>query len=231
MNGQNTQAPYWIAFGDVHERPQNAARIPGIREAAGVLVSGDLTNQGTATAFSRVMDALRSANPRLLAQIGNMDPENFTGLLERDGINLHRHVVNLTKDSGLLPVYAFGVGYSTPTPFGTPSEVQDTQIASWLEEVWSQVPEDAYTIAVIHNPPVHTACDRLASGAHVGSPAVRNFLKAAQPDLCIVGHIHESQAEDRIGKTVVLNPGMLDQGGYVRIDLTPDGLLGRIQTL
>ncbi|MGE4553897.1 MAG: metallophosphoesterase [Desulfovibrionaceae bacterium] len=229
MNGQD--AGYWIAFGDVHERPENAGRIPGIREAAGVLISGDMTNRGGTGALSRVLDAVRAANPRVLAQIGNMDPEDLTARLERDGANLHLQVVNLNDGSEMPPVYAFGVGYSTPTPFGTPSEVQDTQLEQWLEETWARVPDDAHTIAVIHNPPVHTMCDRLASGAHVGSPAVRRFLEAAQPDLCITGHIHESRAEDRIGRTVIVNPGMLAQGGYVRIDLTPDGPAARLLTL
>jgi Icc-related predicted phosphoesterase len=48
---------------------------------------------------------------------------------------------------------------------------------------------------------------------------VRAFLERVQPRLCVTGHIHESRAVDAIGKTVVINPGPLAAGGYVRIDI------------
>ena len=52
---------------------------------------------------------------------------------------------------------------------------------------------------------------------HVGSTAVREFIEEAQPDICLCGHIHESRAVDRIGRTVVVNPGALAGGGYVLV--------------
>ena len=68
---------------------------------------------------------------------------------------------------------------------------------------------------VSHNPPKDTACDIIPGGIHVGSTAVREFLEEAQPDICLCGHIHEARAMDRVGRTLVVNPGMLAQGGYV----------------
>lgn len=68
---------------------------------------------------------------------------------------------------------------------------------------------------VSHNPPKDTACDVIPGDVHVGSTAVREFLEEAQPDICLCGHIHEARAVDRVGRTVVVNPGALAQGGYV----------------
>jgi Icc-related predicted phosphoesterase len=44
---------------------------------------------------------------------------------------------------------------------------------------------------------------------------VRECIEKYQPELCLCGHIHESRAKDRIGRTPVINPGNLGSGGYV----------------
>jgi Icc-related predicted phosphoesterase len=49
----------------------------------------------------------------------------------------------------------------------------------------------------------------------VGSIAVRTFIEEKQPLLCVTGHIHESKGQDYIGRTLVLNPGMMKDGGYI----------------
>jgi len=59
----------------------------------------------------------------------------------------------------------------------------------------------------------------LPSGKNVGNTSVLEFIRRVQPDICLTGHIHEADSEDFIGKTKVLNPGMLCMGGYVRIRL------------
>ena len=77
-----------------------------------------------------------------------------------------------------------------------------------------------YKILVAHCPPYQTAIDRIHSGLHVGSHSVRSFIETYQPDLCISGHIHEAPGEDTIGRTHLINPGMLAQGGYVTVTCT-----------
>jgi Icc-related predicted phosphoesterase len=43
--------------------------------------------------------------------------------------------------------------------------------------------------------------------AHVGSSAVREIIQEVQPILSLHGHIHESRAAERIGRTLAINPG------------------------
>ncbi len=43
--------------------------------------------------------------------------------------------------------------------------------------------------------------------AHVGSTAVRQIIDEVQPLLSLHGHIHESRAAVRIGRTLAVNPG------------------------
>lgn len=204
----------WIAVGDIHEQPGNLGKIPGISTAKGVLVSGDLTNRGTAGAAREVLSDMRRYNPNVHAVIGNMDTERVLTYLQDEGANLHLNDVKLFDSPR---VGAIGVGYSTPTPFATPSEVEDKQIAKWLEQAWDlSMPYD-YVVGVIHNPPVDSTTDDLGGGNHVGSSAVRAFIKKHKPVVVITGHIHEAKSLDVIGSTTVINTGMLSHGGYARI--------------
>ena len=74
-----------------------------------------------------------------------------------------------------------------------------------------------YHFLVSHTPPFQTKTDKLLSGAHVGSTAVRTCIEQHQPLLCLTGHIHESRGQDNIGRTLILNPGMVKNGGYIEI--------------
>lgn len=214
---------YWIAFGDVHEDVDNLERIPGLREAEGLIVSGDLTNRGGAAAIKRVLDAVRAKNPKVLAQIGNMDTAEADAWLSGQGVNIHARARELAPGLGLM-----GVGFSTPTPFGTPSEASEDQIAAWLEQAHEAARDFPHLVAVIHTPPRNTATDLVGGKTPVGSTAVRAFLERVQPEVCITGHIHESKAEDLIGRTRIINPGMLAHGGYVRLDYDGGRLSARL---
>jgi Icc-related predicted phosphoesterase len=77
---------------------------------------------------------------------------------------------------------------------------------------------------VSHTPPVNTELDN-AGGRHVGSEKVREFIERCEPDLMLCGHVHEAKGQERIGKTVIVNPGML-RNGHALIDLGEDIKIG-----
>ena len=72
--------------------------------------------------------------------------------------------------------------------------------------------------------PRHTgrSCDRLGTGEHVGSTALRALIEREQPDLVLCGHIHESRAIDEIGATTVVNPGPVASGHYALVEVDED---------
>jgi hypothetical protein len=208
------ESKLFIAFGDVHGDTRNISRISGISAADGVIITGDLTNRGTAEAARRVLDEIRRYNQRIIGQIGNMDTVSVQAELEGVGENIHLKARELAPGVGIM-----GIGHSTPTPFNTPSEVPESTMRQWLEETHRQARDFEELVLCIHTPPEGSEADRVGSGQHVGSPAVREFIERVQPAVCLTGHIHESVCSQLLGNTLVVNPGMLGAGGYVRLEI------------
>ena len=210
MPSPDQQDYLWIALGDIHEDVARLADIPEWQDADGVIVTGDMTVAGGVKQAERGLHAIEQFNPHVMAQIGNMDRAEVTDWLVEKGWNLHTEVRELAPD-----VAIFGVGASTFTPFGTPSEFPESHFAAWLDDGWKKARNWRKTVLISHNPPKDTVCDVVGDNVHVGSTALREFIEENQPDICICGHIHEAKGIDRIGRTVIVNPGNFGAGGYV----------------
>lgn len=220
------ESKIWVAVGDIHDDAGNFANIPELAKAAGIIVSGDLTITGGIKQAEKVLDVIKAAGVPVFAQIGNMDRPEVNDWLNEVGINLHGQSHELTPDTVI-----FGIGGSTFTPFGTPSEFPESAFASWLDDLWPRVRQYPNKILVSHNPPRDTLCDDIGNNVHVGSTAVREFIEENQPNICVCGHIHEARAVDNIGRTLVVNPGQLNQGGYVVIRLAGGSLSAELKKL
>jgi uncharacterized protein len=189
-----------------------------LRRADLALLAGDLTHFGDPPDAFRVVDAFRQYAPRVLAVTGNLDMAWVIDAFREAGISLHGEGHHF----GELGI--FGCGGSNITPMDTPTEWEEPDLAAILERGWGAVSQAVRRLLVCHVPPYDTRVDRLVNGTPVGSPAVRDFLARRQPELAIVGHIHEGRGSDRIGRTVVVNPGPLRDGGYVLVHDGADGL-------
>ena len=208
-----------MAFGDIHEYVHGlSALAEPLQQADLVLVTGDLTRWRGPETAAKVLAAIQPYNANMLAQVGNTDDWETHHYLTHLGINLHGQ----GHRYGNLGI--FGVGGSNHTPFDTPTEFREEELADYLMAGYEMIQDAPVKILVAHCPPYHTAVDRIYSGAHVGSTSVRRFIETYQPDLCISGHIHEAPGEDHLGKTHLLNPGMLAQGGYITVTHTPTEL-------
>ncbi|HAS88999.1 MAG TPA: serine/threonine protein phosphatase [Desulfovibrio sp.] len=204
----------WISFGDVHQSINFVDTIPELEEATGVIITGDLTNHSPEGAIEKVWNAIARKNKNILAQLGNMDRSNVTSFLKEKGANLHCEIRELAEG-----VKVMGVGCSIITPFGTPSEISEDEMACYLEETYAQLGDYGQLLLVVHDAPFNTKLDVIGNGMHVGSKSVRSFIDKHQPEIVLCGHIHESSGEDLIGKSRVFNPGMASGGGYVLVTI------------
>lgn len=102
-----------------------------------------------------------------------------------------------------------GLGYSNPTPFDTPGEYSEAELAERLEKFATLEP----LVLVCHCPPFGTALDCIAPGRHAGSHSIREFLSRHPPQYFFCGHIHEcSGVEVDLRGTKAVNLG---KGGYL----------------
>jgi Icc-related predicted phosphoesterase len=90
------------------------------------------------------------------------------------------------------------------------------------------------TIFISHNIPVETKLDIVknkssyAHGKHLGSYVARKFCEKYKPLMCIGGHIHEGIGKDKIGKTLLINPGY---GVDAQVLIDVDESKGRIKNV
>ncbi len=97
-----------------------------------------------------------------------------------------------------------GLGYSTPTPFHTPGEYSEEEMARRLEPFAGLKP----LILICHCPPLDTDLDKIRNGLHGGSRAVREFIEREQPEHFFCGHIHEAEGVTiQMGRTRATNVG------------------------
>src|SRR5262249_9681600 len=185
---------------------------PALRTADVAVLTGDLTNFGEPDDAWRVIDAVRAHCPEVWAVTGNLDMLWVIDALRARGVSLHGEGRRL-GDLGV-----FGCGGSNITPMDTPTEFEEDELIAILQQGHAAVAHAPRRPMICHTPPHAPGRDRWMTGTPVGSPAVRRFIEARRPQVCVVGHIHEGRGVDQVGDTQVLNAGALRDGGYVVVE-------------
>jgi Icc-related predicted phosphoesterase len=204
-------------------------------EAGEIAKHGDALDRAFERAIGRSVEdwvsladeRLRAAGLPCLVMPGNDDPPMVKKYLNQAGwiAQAEERIV----DFG--PYQVLSLGYSTPTPWDSPREISEDQMRDKLKLLIRQLEPGKPVVFNLHNPPYDTVTDRAyklredmrietAGGepvlAPVGSRAVREAIEEVQPVLSLHGHIHESRAVGKIGRTTVLNPGSLYTEGALQ---------------
>jgi len=121
------------------------------------------------------------------------------------------------------------MGWTNPTPWDTFREAPEPELATKIEAVVSRVPDMERAIFNFHAPPYGSGLDEapaldaslrpIHGGAvmkPVGSTAVRDAIMKHQPMLSVHGHIHESRAIKKMGRTLAINPGSVYGDGVLQ---------------
>ena len=177
---------------------------------------------------------------------GNDDPPDVLTVFDEVR---SEHVVNCEGRIVMVDdIYPMAnCGYSNPTPWQTPREVDEETLEQLLEKAVQGV--DDYTSAIfnLHVPPYDCTLDDcpkldwstdppspivvggVPQSAPAGSTAVRKIIEKYKPLLALTGHIHESRGLVNLGRTTVINPGSEYGEGVIRgciITLSPGKLVG-----
>jgi hypothetical protein len=198
-----------LAMSDAHG---NYIRIPAILERAGdvdlILIAGDITNFGP---DEQALEMMGMFDKPTLAIPGNCDLQSICNILdESKAINIHERLWTMEN------VAFIGMGGSNPTPFKTPYEIEEEEIAATLDKLAAEGRQKGdYLVLLSHSPPYCTL-DRIEAG-NVGCKAVADML--GKVDLIVCGHIHEDKGVMEVEGTTVVNTGMASEGSAALIEL------------
>ena len=203
-----------LVVSDIHDAFDKLRRLDSIERDLTVAV-GDFTYSSDLGAVRKALRILNEQGPTIYVP-GNTDPPGSEGIRMERVEPIHGRVVEVGG-------YRFaGLGGSPPTPFNTPLEFSE-------EELWAVLQRFRglqNLVLVSHSPP-RGALDRTLTGLHVGSTAVRRFIEEERPVAGLHGHIHEARGVERLGPTLLVNPGPLMKGYYavVRLGSTAEAQL------
>lgn len=176
-----------------------------------ILIAGDITDFGP---DEHANELLNMFGKPTMAIPGNCDLQTILKVLDDSkATNLH----NTSKR--IDDITFIGLGGSNPTPFDTPFELSEAEIESNLEKLIKEAENDpdSNTIVLLTHAPPYGTVDKIPIG-HAGSTAIKKFL--GRVDLIVCGHIHEARGVMKVGKTVVVNPGMVSGGNGAVITTT-----------
>jgi Icc-related predicted phosphoesterase len=189
--------PRALIFSDIHTDGRALEKLMDA-EADYYFCAGDLaTWQRGLDEMAKIMK--RAAGPVYVLP-GNHETESDIGeFCDRHGfINFHGATLEVAG------IHIAGLGYSSPTPFNTPGEYSEAEMAVRLGKFADLKP----LVLICHAPPLDTTLDRVHEGLHAGSRAVREFIEKYQPRDFLCGHIHEAEGVvEQMGGTRAQNVG------------------------
>lgn len=170
---------------------------------------------------------------RCYATGGNDDVDEVMAAMDRPGakafVACEGRAVPLDDEHVMV-----SMPYVNPTPWKTPREAPEPELASRIAAIAGDLPDYGKIIFNFHAPPVDSTLDtcakldpttvppsQIVSGGQpvlygAGSTSVRAAIERYQPMLGLHGHIHESQAVAKLGRTVCVNPGSEYGEGVLR---------------
>jgi len=157
-----------------------------------------------------IVQKLLSLGKPLFCIPGNHEPYEIIEVFDEYNVNLHER----TRKFNDLEFVGFG---GAATPFNTKFEPTDEEIKQALERKTKEI--KGRFILVTHNPPLGTNLDKVETGEHVGSKAIREFIEQRKPLLAISAHIHEAGGTDKLGSTTIFYPGVAYEGYYGLVEI------------
>jgi uncharacterized protein len=189
--------PLALIFSDLHNDTKALEKLMDI-DADYYFAAGDLVNW--ARGLDKMGDIMKKRADKMYVMPGNhesaRDIESFCA--DFGFKNFHDQAMEIGSR------HVAGLGYSSPTPFDTPGEYSEEEIAQRLSKFAGLKP----LVLICHAPPLNTSLDRIKEGLHAGSRSVREFIETQQPEYFFCGHIHEAEGVViQMGSTRVQNVG------------------------
>ena len=194
---------------DIHGNTDAALSIFEREDPDMVLIGGDVTDLGQS--LDGVIPFLDEIPAPTFVVPGNCDNREILQVFEASAaVSVHKK----TFDMGDVTIA--GLGGSNPSPFGTPFEHQEDEIAEMLSSMLSEMKKNRWNILLTHAPP-YGVLDEVAPDVHVGGHSAAAVVR--EFDIICCGHIHEQRAVSELNGRICVNPGPAKEGNYAVIIL------------
>ena len=208
----------FLAISDLHGNLEVLDKMDEIfKQADGVIFAGDFAKFGSEETGLPALEKLCSKHDTIFSVIGNCDNPSFIDETENHDISVEKQLVMY---EGLAFAGSGGGSKFTGT---TPNEKSEEELMADFKIITEQGEHEwSNLIAVSHNPPKNTECDKVSANVHVGSQLFTQFIEQYKPLAVVTGHIHESAGICKVGSTTVINPGPLLEGKYAWLEVSKD---------
>jgi len=186
-----------LAFTDLHEDYEYAEELEKkAKHVDLVLCAGDLTVFGDN--LEQAIKFLDGFGKKVLCIHGNHESDHKM-----------KKLCDETKNVVFIHKRFYKIGNLIVIGHGGGGFLKEDEEFKEVEKIFSMlVNENVRSILLTHAPPYKTRLDEIREDYHVGSKTYRKFIERTQPSVAVSGHIHETfKKTDRIGKTILVNPG------------------------
>lgn len=206
----------FLVLSDIHGNIDNLEKLAPIsKEADGIIFAGDFTEFNNEKTGVPALKALCKMHETIFAVRGNCDYPSLEEEFEASDISCERQLV---MHEGLAFAGSHGGSKFTGT---TPNERTVEELQSDFNIITEEGSQEwDNLIAVMHNPPKDTDCDKIPGDIHVGSELSTKFIEEYKPLAVITGHIHESAAICKVENTTIINPGAVLEGKYAWLEVS-----------
>ena len=195
-----------------------------------VLFAGDFAACFKPETGKEALLQLCKKHDTIFAVLGNCDNEDFLEDLEEQDVCVEK---TLVYHEGLAIAGAGGGTYFTGK---TEFEREEQDIIADFNIVKNCVEETGdkslwkNLILICHNPPKGKTVDAVNENLHAGSELFAKYIEENQPLAVVCGHIHEGVGMEKIGETLVINPGSLGEAGsYAHMEIEKEGEFWKIK--
>jgi len=211
----------YLVVSDIHGNVRSLKAVieSELNSMNALLVAGDLSSySGEYVDVLKVLNTVALKNKKVIVVIGNMDSPNLINIINNSYPSITCLHGTITKLGNLITAGLSGGLYS---PFNTPFELSENDFERLIANIIKEIGniKNEHLVLLSHTPPYGTKVDLTFTGLHVGSKSIRKFVEEFKPLIVISGHIHEARGVDKLGSTLIVNPGPLFKGYYAILNI------------
>nr|MDO8098815.1 metallophosphoesterase family protein [Candidatus Njordarchaeota archaeon] len=207
----------------------------GIGEIDAVVVCGDLSEFGSLDKGTAVLEEIQRGFENVFYVTGNHDPPSLmeyecklSGRLQGKKIScLHGkavkfHDVALVGLSGFFPPF-YGKWDTEGSPI-TRDDEAELFLDKLITKAVNELAADPRRIVLVTHDPPFGACDlSVLTRTNAGSQGIRRIVLKWKPAAVCCGHIHEGKGIEKLGETLVVNPGSIYFRLAANLDIRNEG--------